>query len=81
MKNNKVKINLEKLQIETSVSLSETYEEIERFYRENPDVISVTFPIMILSAKNMMHEKRFIKEEQGLYFYTNYPWTIINTYK
>ncbi len=70
-----VKIDFEKMQFETSVSIEETYKQLADYYKGNDEVLTKTFPIMVLPESNSLHKKRFIAEENGLYFYTNYPWT------
>jgi len=74
---NGVKIDLEKMQIETSISASATYEALEKYYKGNDEVMTYTFPIMVFDKENKTHAKRFFREENGKFFYMLYPWTFI----
>jgi len=78
MKN--VELDIEKMQFKTNVSITETYKELAEHYKGNHELLSVTFPIMVLPESSSIHKKRFIAKENELYFYTNYPWTYIVNY-
>lgn len=70
-----VSINLEKMQVTTGVSLSATFKELEEFYTGNSSMLTHTFPILALAEERENLKKRFIGEEDGLHYYTFYPWT------
>lgn len=74
-----VKINVEKMQVESTVSLTNTYEELQEFYSGNSSMLNHTFPLLALGESKENLKKRFVGEEEGLYYYTFYPWTIILT--
>lgn len=70
-----VELDLDEMTFTTSVSMKETYGQLEEHYKGNDSLLSYTFPIMVLSSSSSIHKKRFIAEENGLFFYTNHPWT------
>ena len=74
--NKKVIIEYDKMAVTTSISLSETHEELANYYKGNDDVLSHTFPMLALKEINKVHSKRYLGKDEGIYYYANYPWQI-----
>ena len=69
------------MQFETCVSLSDTYKELQEFYTGNANMLSHTFPLLALKIEADNLKKRFVGEEDGMHYYTFYPWTMVLTKK
>jgi len=72
----KVIIEYDKMTVTTSISLSETHDELAKYYNGNDEVLSHTFPILALKEENKVHSKRYLGKDEGVYYYANYPWQI-----
>ena len=71
-----IKVEEEKMTVTTGVSLSETMEQLNEHWRISGDKVSGTFPILATPKENKVHSKRYLGQEEGIFYYANYPWQI-----
>jgi hypothetical protein len=71
-----IEISIEKMSVITGISLTETFDELAAHYKGNHELLSHTFPLLALEEENKIHSKRYLGKDEGIYYYSNYPWQI-----
>lgn len=74
---NHVYLDLESKEVETSTTLTETFKELRDHYKGNDQILSYTFPMLVLKEPRDNLKDQLIGKEGELYFYTDYPWKYI----
>jgi hypothetical protein len=72
-----VYLDMEKLEVETSLSLTSTFKELARHYKGNPTLLNCTFPLIVSADEEEALTNQFVGREDGLNFYTFYPWKYV----
>jgi len=72
-----VTLDLENLTVETSLSLTSTFKELARHYKGNHSLLNSTFPLIASAKEENALSNQFVGTENGVNFYTFYPWEYI----
>ncbi len=70
-------LDIEELEVETSLSLTRTFQELAKHYKGNYMLLNSTFPLIASAKDEPALKKQFVGQENGINFYTFYPWKYI----
>lgn len=72
-----VYLDVEKLEVETSLTLTRTFKELAKHYKGNHMLLNSTFPLIASANEEKALTNQFVGRENGINFYTFYPWKYV----
>lgn len=72
-----VYLDIEKMEVETSLTITSTFKELAKYYKGNWELLNATFPLIASANKEKALTNQFVGQENGVNFYTFYPWKYI----